>query len=99
MLANWNLFKPRRIDFFFSPKTVTTRCNETVSVGDFRHSLLQQVPCISPMFRNFLAESTSVSRHWRAGEEEACFLEIIGVPDRIWTRVTAVKGKIDALAQ
>jgi len=42
MLANWNRFKPRRINFFFSPKTVTTRCNETVPVGGFRHSLLQQ---------------------------------------------------------
>lgn len=83
MLANWNRFKPRRIDFFFSPKTVTTRCNETVPVGDFRHSLLQQGAAdFSHSFATFLPNRRR-SAVGEEGEEEACFLEIIAVPDGI----------------
>ena len=66
MLANWNCFKPPRIDFFYP--------SQGWLVPVAREPFLLEIsviPCCNrcrgflPQFRNFLAESTSVSRHWR----------------------------------
>lgn len=85
MLANWNCFKPPRIDFFYPSQGWLV----PVAMKPFLLEI-SVIPCCNRC-RGFLAHSFAtvlpnrrrsavIAEEW---EKEASFLEIIGVPDGI----------------